>query len=124
MPKKFSVSPFFSIKSLRMFFHTCKKEAYRLHKSIIVHYRIPLLTVKPHVRISVMLCQNYDIRIDFFNFFPELCPKPVIKLFGVSEVCGNIKSPTVYIIRRTDPLSSYSKYLVNKFITILIKKLR
>ena len=107
-----------------MLLHAGKKPGYRFHKRIIVHDRIPLVTLQPGGRITVMLCQNNCFRICLFHNFTEFSPELVIVLRGLSEVRCHIEPPSVRIIRWGNPFLRNIQNILLQFFRALIIQFR
>ena len=80
--------------------NTAEEPCDRLHKRIVVHDSIPLISLQPALRITVVLRQNNGIRISLFYISPELPPELVIVLRGMSQIRSHVKSPSIRIVWR------------------------
>ena len=80
--------------------NTAEEPCDRLHERIVVHDSIPLISLQPALWITIVLSQNYRIRICLFNISPELPPELVVVLWGMSQIRSHVKSPSICIIRR------------------------
>ena len=92
--------------------HARQEPGQRFHKGIVVHNRIPLIPLQPALRISVMLCQNDRIGICLLYSFPEILPELMVKFIAVPKICRYIQSPSIYIIRRRNPLLTNLQNLI------------
>ena len=92
--------------------HARQEPGQRFHKGIVVHNRIPLIPLQPALRISVMLCQNDRIGICLLYSFPEILPELMVKFVAVPKICRHIQSPSIYIIRRRNPLLTNLQNLI------------
>ena len=109
---------------IAVFLHSCQKPGHRLHKSVIVHNRIPLITQKPALRISVVFCKDHRIRISLFYRFSELFPEMVVKIIAVSQICSHIQSPSIYVIWWRNPFPANIKDCPAKFLRSFVIQLR
>jgi len=89
-----------SAELVAVLFNTAEEPCDRFHECIIVHDRIPLVTLQPALWITIVLSQNYRIRICLFNISPELAPELVVVLWGMSQIRSHVKSPSICIIWR------------------------
>ena len=104
--------------------HTGQEPGHRLHKSIIVHDRIPFIALKPAFRVAVVLCKDQRIRICLLDCLAEVLPELMIELIAVSKVRCNIQSPSIYAIRLRHPFARDIQDIVIKFSGSFIIELR
>ena len=104
--------------------HSGEEPGYRLHKSVVVHNCIPLITKKPALRISVVFRKDHRIGIGFFYRLSELFPEVMVKFIAVAQICCHIQSPSIYIIRRRNPFPAYVKDCLTKFLRSFIIQFR
>ena len=90
---------------IAVLFHTGQKPGYWLHKGVIVHHRIPFISLQPGIGISIMFRQNQGIRIRFFHRFSEFFPETVIVIGAVPQIRRHVQPPAVHIIRRRYPFA-------------------
>ena len=109
---------------ITVFFHSRQEPCDRLHKRIIVHHSIPLISLKPFTRITIMLRQNNGIWICRFYGLSELFPKFMIVFIAMSQICCNIKSPAINIIWRRHPFFPNGKNIIFQFNRFLIVQFR
>ena len=100
------------VVAVGMLLHTRQEPAHRLHKSIIIHDGIPLISPQPGIRIAVMLRQDHRLRIGLLHGTAEALPEVVIVGLAVSQVCRHIQAPAVTAIRRTHPFPGNGQYLL------------
>ena len=96
--------------------HSGEEPGHRLHKGVIIHDGIPLVSFQPGPCISVMLCQNNGIGICFLYIFSEIPPELMIVRVTVSQISRHIQTPAVCIIRRGNPFSSYMHNVIIQFL--------
>ena len=118
------ISPQICPAFIAVFLHSGKEPCQRLHKRVIVHDTVPLVTLEPFNRISVMLCQDQCIRIRLFYLFSETFPKHVVIFIAAPQICSYIQPPPVYIIGRRYPFPSDVHYILLKFRRVLIGQFR
>jgi hypothetical protein len=97
---------------IAMLLHARKEPCYWLHKSIIVHYRVPFLSIQPIPRASIMLGKNNSIWICLSYSFTKLFPKMMIKFRTMPQVRGNVQTPSIRVIRRRNPFSCNPKDII------------
>ena len=100
--------------------HSRQKPRHGLHKSIVVHYGIPLVAHKPVSRISVMLRNDDRIGIGEFDGPSEFFPESVVKFRRMTEVCGHVESPAVRIIGCAHPFAAYFHDVIGQFPAALV----
>ena len=100
---------------ITVFFHSGQEPCHRLHERIIVHDRIPLISLQPSFRTSIMFCKNQCFRIRFLDRFTEIFPELVIKLIAVSQICCHIQSPAIHIIWCRHPLLCHFQDIIIQF---------
>ena len=92
--------------------HTRQKPGHRLHKRIIVHDRIPLISPEPFTWVAIMLRKNQRIWIGIFDGSAEFFPETMIIIIASSKIRRHIQTPSVYIIRWGYPFSSNIQNIV------------
>ena len=111
------------VSRIGMFLHASKEPCYRFHKGIIIHDGIPLISLKPPERITIMLRKYHGIGISLFYHLSESLPEQMIIITGVAKISCNIKTPAINIVRRADPFLSDCQYLVFQLLGALIVEL-
>ena len=71
-----------------------------------------------------MLCKNQRIWPFCFHSCPEFLPEFVIVFFCKTKISCHVKTPSIYIVRLSDPFSSDIKNVFLQFRGLLIIKLR
>ena len=101
-----------------------QKPGYRLHKSVIVHYRIPFIAFEPLTGISVMLRNNYSLGVCLLDCFSEIFPKLMVELTGSAKIGSHVQTPAVRIKRRRNPFFTNIHNIPVEFRGFLIIELR
>ena len=109
---------------ITVFLHTGQEPCHRFHKSIIIHDRIPLISLKPSLRIAIMLGKNECFRICLLDCPAEIFPELMIKLIAVSKIRCHVQSPAICTVRLGNPLPGYIQHILIKLSGALIIKLR
>src|SRR5699024_8294293 len=99
-------------KFITVFLHSCQEPGYRLHKSIIVHHSVPLVSFQPGPGFSIMLCKDQSVRVSLLHIPTKFSPKLMIVLIAVSQVCRNVKTPPVHIIGGRNPFSGNTHNII------------
>ena len=110
--KVLKLSDIFRFKIITVFLHSGKEPCHRLHKSIIVHNCIPLVSTQPVSRVAVMFCQNHCLWVGFLYGITEFSPELMVIFRTVSQICRNIQSPAIGIIRWRNPFCSHMKNII------------
>ena len=92
---------------IAVFLHTGQEPCKGFHKCIVVHQRIPLISLKPAVCIAVVFSQNQRVWIHFLYCPAELTPELMIILLGKAEIRRHIQTPAIHTVRRLQPFSCY-----------------
>ena len=80
-----------------MLLHSRQEPGYRFHKGVVIHHRIPLVTLQPGGWIAVMLRQNDGVGIGTFHASAEIPPETVVKIRGMAQIRRHIQPPAVRI---------------------------
>ena len=110
--------------AVAVLFHTGQKPGYRLHESIIIHHRIPLIPLKPRARLPIVFCQDQRVRIGLFHGLTEFFPEGMVKLRGVAQIRRHIQAPSVRVIRRGNPFSGHPENVLRQFLGFFIVQFR
>lgn len=78
--KCFSISPQAAVEAVAVLFHTSQEPCHRLHKGIIIHDRVPLVSLKPWGRIPIVLRKYQSLRIGFLYGLTEFAPEGMVVL--------------------------------------------
>ena len=95
--------------------HSGQEPGKRFHKCVIVHDTVPLISLEPVDRISIVFRQDQSVGIRALHFFSKTLPEHMIVFIAASQVCCNIQSPSVHIIRWRNPFLSYVHDILLKF---------
>ena len=79
-PEAVCISQKILAEIIRMLLHACKEPGDRLHERIVVHDRIPFVTLQPCLLVAVMLRKYQGIGISFLYRLAESLPEVVVKI--------------------------------------------
>ena len=100
--------------------HSRKEPGDRLHKRVIIHYRIPFPAIQPASWASVMFRYDYGVGICFPYRSAEFPPELMVPLRAVSHIRRHIQPPAVGIIGRRHPLRGNSHNIIRQLSGIFI----
>ena len=104
--------------------HPGEKPGNRLHKRVIVHDRIPLVSLQPLSRIPVMLRDDQSLRVGLLDFPAEGLPESVVELRALSQIGGNIETPAIRAERLADPFAGNGQDVIGQMLRPFIVQLR
>ena len=82
--KALSIPVEIGITLITVFLHACQKPGYRLHKRVIVHHSVPLVSSQPAGGVAVVLCQHDRLWVGLLHRVPEIPPELVVVLAAVA----------------------------------------
>ena len=118
--KSLTISPYAPVITVAVFLHASQKPRDRFHERVVIHDRIPLISLQPGSRIPVVLRQNQRFRISLFYGLAEPAPEFVIVFCRVSQVGSHIQTPAINGIGRGYPLPGHVQYILHQFFRILV----
>ena len=80
VPEGIRIAVAFFVASVTVFFHSREEKGDRLHKELVVHDGIPLVSLQPFPRVCIILGKDDRLRIGLLDRLAETLPEPVVKL--------------------------------------------
>ena len=113
-----------AVKALAVLVNARQQPRHRLHKRVVIHYRIPLAAFEPALGRAVMLCKHKRLGIALAHSVVELLPEFMIVFFAVPQIRGNVQTPPVHIIRLGNPFAARLHNIFHKLRAVLVIQLR
>ena len=103
--------------------HAGQEPGHRLHERVIVHDRVPFVTLQPVIGLAVMLRHNQSLGVRFFDRFPEHFPEIMVVIGSVPDVGCHVQAPAVRIVGGRYPFSAYVEYVFHELAAALVVEL-
>ena len=121
--KCLSISPDPAVIAVTVLLHPRKEPGHRLHKGVIIHNRVPLISLEPAGRIPIVLRKDQHLRVHFFYRLAEPAPEFVVILSRMSKIRRHIQTPAIDGIGRRCPFSGYVQNILHQLLRLLIIQL-
>ena len=122
--KVLAVPPQLPAEAVAVLLHSGQKPGKGLHERVVVHHRIPLVSLQPGSRVAVVLRQNQGVGIDLLDRAAELAPKLVVVLRRMAQVRRHVQAPAVHTEGRRYPAAGDIQYILHQLRRALIVQLR